>query len=671
MALVELFRGEAGGMGDAQRNPANPDGYDSTLHGIIAGGGFSPYMAPTEVTWAAADYRSGSDWRDANGNPLLLVVGGGVAPALCQRIDADGAVTEDRSFTGKTITPPEQNTLASAVHSDGSTAPYFFTCFGTSGDIEFRTRGGSWSTSSGTPAQADGLLAENGNLWLILTNGYQVRKFPAGTNPTSGTAGAAIDVGDSNWDIRGAAVLARSYVVFVKPDGIYVYDIDTNRFENIAPWLKNNVDQTTGRGTREWAGDVYVPLGWGGMLRVTQNLQILDASPVPRLRRPDVETPGRYRVSALAGDASYLWALHEPYWQLLGEEIGLKVFTTSDDSSFNDRTAVSTDNDAFTNFTLNDIGSGSSTAFIYVGATSRFLMPVFGIVATAISATPTMQYWDGDSWETVALSDYTAKMTRIAPLYSTARVPDDWAQVAVDGTTRFWLRVNIASNVQSATAVFEVRVLPDVVEMIGTNTTEDAFDRAGARTHVFRGYPVGQGFHWDDIASLKADHSMQMFLSRIKSQAAGRSLIAVGALDHMRLPIGISGEPRMERYPNCVNGFPSLLRLGSDDRIDENEPRPIEVKDIEALYIYGEDANEGDRVQAWVKYDGQAPKPLGFNFGLPCVLRIDPDSERGRGYRYAIWVGIEDAVRDERVPLITRVLAQVNVRPRSDTELGQ
>ena len=678
MALIELFRGEAGGFGDAQRNASRPDSYNSTLHGIVAGGGFSPYFKPTAVTWAAADYRSGVDWRTSNGVPLILMVGGEAAPGLCQRIDSDGAVTQDRSFTGKTIglggggagNVPDRSTLSSVLHSDGSTVPMFIVCFGNSGDIEYRISDGTWATSSGTPARAAGLLSENGNIWAVVNNtdggaSYQVRKWPAGTNPISGTAGAAIDVGDSTWPITGGAVLARSYVVFVKPDGIYVFDIDTNRFENIAPWLGHNLDQSTGRGTKEWGGDVYVPLGWGGMLHVTQSLDVFDASPVPRNRRPDVETPGRNRIGSMAGDASFLYALHEPYWQLLQDEIGVTVLTTSDDSSFNDRTTVSTDNDALTSFTLNDLSTGGANSHIYVGATSRFLMPAFGIAASAASIAPTVKYWDGDSWESVTIADYTAKMTRIGVLQPAARIPADWAQNAVDGKTRFWLQINLASNVQSGTTVWEVAVLPDIIPAPGTNTSEDAFDRAGARTHLFRGYPTPEGFHWDDIASLEADHSLNLFLSRIQTTGTSRSLLAMGPLDYMRLPLGLSGEPRMERFPNCVNGFPSILRMGSD-----SYDLPTTAKQITALDVHGLGANEGDRVQAWAVYDDGSPVPIGHNFGLPCRLRVDPPDERGRGYLAAVWVGIEDAVQDRQVPLITRIVADIEVAPTDDSELG-
>lgn len=669
MAEVELFAGEAGGFGDSQHDPQRPDGYASTLHGIIAGGGFSPYFAATKVSWGtqAAEYRSGSDWIDGNGNPLILVVGGEVT-GRCVRINADGTVTLDRTFTGKTIIS-ERTNLASALHSNGSTVPYFFVCFGTSGDIEYRTASGTWATAAGTPAQAFGLLSENGNLWAVLTNGYQVRKWPAGTNPVSGTAGAAIDVGTSTWKIAGGALLARSYIVWVKPDGIYVYDIDTNRFENIAPWLKNNIHTGTGKGTREWGGDVYVPLGWGGMLRVTQNLEVLDASPVPRSRRPDVETPGRYRVSAMAGDSSYLYALHEPYWQLLEDEISVTVFTTADDSAFNDRTAVSTDQDAFTSFNLSDLGAGSSTSFIYVGATTRFLIPMLGISATAASGTPGLAYWNGSAWTTVSKKDYTAQMTRIGGIIPDVRIPSDWTQNAVNGTTRYWLRINLLVAT-AGTLVWEIPVVPDVAEVTGTNTEEDGFDRAGARTHLFRGYPTGDGMHWDDIGSLDDDQSFLLFFTQMQAKAAGRNLVAIGPLGYARLPIGISGEPRMERYPNCVNGFASIWRGGLTDQIAQGVGAPTMLKQVDYLDIYGVDATEDDRVQAWVKWDADEPVPIGFNFGLPCRLRIDPLPERGRGYQYAVWVGIEDAARGERVPMITRVVANVIEVVADATERG-
>ncbi|MGH7342421.1 MAG: hypothetical protein ACREKH_18190 [Candidatus Rokuibacteriota bacterium] len=663
MPDVVLFDAETRGYGDAYRNGVRGQTYDSTQHGLVDGGGFVPFFNESFASnWSVSnEYRSSVEWEDALGDPLVLCVGG-AAEAVCSRINPTGFTATDRTFTGKTISRARSG-LAATLHSNGSTTPHYIVCFGSSGDIEYRTRAGVWATSTGTPAQANGLYSENDNLWAVLTNGYQARKWPSGTNPLSGTAGGAIPVGDSNYAITGAGLLARSYVVFVKPDGVYVYDVDTNRFENLTPDLRNNPHPDTGLGTFTWAGEVFVPLGWGGMLRVTQSLDVLNASPLPRGARPGHTTPGRSKVNAMAGDASYLYAVLESFTQRLGTEIGLTVLTTTDDAIFNNRTSVATDGNRNTTFALADLSPAPGT--IYIGATQRFAAPWFGIIqAINVSGVPLLEYFNGSAWTSAGGIDFTALLTRSGPILPETRIAADWAQTSVNGLTRFWLRA-VLPTVNGTTTIAEVRALPDVVPLDGTNVSTSGYDEAGLTTHILRGYPQGGEMVWDDIISDggqtgRADRSMGLLFSRLFSEGQGRSLIAIGPHGYTAWQLGSSGRPGEERFPDCLNGFASLLRCSADDRIATEESAPTMVKRITALKVFGRDFDAAnDVLQAWVRWDGGEAIPLGSARRLPTKLDQGSVSEMARGLEYAVTVGVEDGVRGEHPPIITRIVATV------------
>ena len=360
---VRLFGGRKGPYGDAVLNDRRPGSYKGTMHMTLEEGQATPFYVGTETLFLpqpAPDWTRPIEWIDSDGHPIVLLFGRRPDGTTVGRIEPDGSLVNE-FFTVLTKNMEESaGDLVAALHSDGSTLPYVFAAFGTDGAIEFRTQAGVWDIVTGIPTEGNGLFSENGNLWVILTNGYQVRNWAAGTNPTSGTAGGAIDVGTSAYAITGAGLLGRRYLVFVKPDGIYVYDTDTNRFENIWAGLSQNPHPETGKGTYTLGSNVYVPLGWGGMVEVTRDLNINPVSLLPTDASPDLGVSGRSFVRGITGDASALYVTVEPFQKRLGSEISLSVQTTADDSSFNDRTAVSTDDDPSTDFTLNDLYAHST-----------------------------------------------------------------------------------------------------------------------------------------------------------------------------------------------------------------------------------------------------------------------------------------------------------------------
>lgn len=672
-----MFGGQVGPYGDSVLNAARPRSYHSTMHGAASHRGFMPFVKPAEIDFgtAVAEYMAPIEWHNTNGVPFIILIGGAnLAGSVA--ISADGTASIEDQFTGgnKTI-DPDFASLVATLHSDGSTTPYIFACFGASQKIEYRNQGlpgaETWTEVAGEPLYANGLFSENGTLWALAqasTGGasdFEMRAWPPGTNPVSGTALAPVDVGDASSPVRGIALAGRKYMVVVKTDGIYVYDADTNRFEKL--WdLSDNPHPNTGKGTKSWGADVYVPLGWGGMVRVTRDLNVLPASPLPPQASPDDTTPGQTVVRALAGDATHLWAAVSPFWRRTVTNV--EVQTSTDDINYTDRTAVVTDDDISTSFALSVV-EGTNTGSIVVGHPNRFYAPWFdasGVDESRFGGTAdtiSMDYWNG-AWTAVpSTRDYTDGFTRPGAILPAAPIPSDWVSAQPDPelTAGYWIRVRetLDTAVIDASTIREVRVIPERTALDGNSVTLTGMDEMGCRTHILMGYPVGNGFHWDDVASLHGDFSLGMVFSRIKATGEGRSLFCFGPGGVKYMQLGSTTLPTSKAFPDATNAFASLLRLPADDRIDDNTPAGEQIKAVEYIEIEARDfVNDADEVQAWVSFDGATPVYYGSAKRVPTKLTL-PTDRTSRGYEYAVTVGIKDAAVQERLPQITKVRAGV------------
>lgn len=665
---VEIFGGAKGPYGDAVRNPRRPGSYKGTMHMSVEEGQMVPFFKGTEVfrlPQPTPNWNRPIEWVDANGFPIVFLFGDQLGGTDASIINPDGTITID-AFTSATKRMREEvGDLVAVLHSDGSTLPYLFAAFGTSGTIEFRTQAGVWAEITGTPLEGNGLYSENGNLWVVLTNGYQVRKWPAGVNPTSGTALAAIDIGNNNWEITGAGLLGRSYIVFVKPDGVYIYDIDHHRFENLWTGLAQNPHPDTGKGTYTWGSNVYVPLGWGGLIEVTRDLNINAVSLLPDDASADFSVPGRSLARGMAGSASHLYVTVEPFTRRIGAEIGISVLTTKDDVAFNDRTAVATDSDPTTNFTFADLSPYTENSIIYVGTDVRFHAPWFLIESpdNAGVFAVFLEYWDGDSWELITYHDYTELFSVAGPVLPVAPVPSDWATATVGGVAdKYWLRcrrIGVAEP-PTTTEIREVRVIPEVAALPGgSNVSTSGMDEADCFTHIFRGTPTGRGFEWDDVGAQFGNWNRGLLFSRVLAAGSGKSLLAVGTRGYVSFPVGFSDRPQEELYPSVQNSFASLYRAPGDDRISNTESAPTTQKGIEYIDVYGKNFDgDNDEVQAWVSFDGGTPQYYGRGRRLPTRLQL-PRHDAARGYEYSITVALYDGVRDAQPLRGTRVVAGV------------
>ncbi len=135
---VEVFGGQVGPYGDSVLNLARPRSYHSTMHGEATHRGFVPFPTENDVDFpsgAVAEYVAPIEWKDANGVPFIIVVGGAnLAGSVA--IKSDGTDSLEESFAGKAI-DPAYAALAATLHSDGGQVPRIYAAFG-SGAIERR-----------------------------------------------------------------------------------------------------------------------------------------------------------------------------------------------------------------------------------------------------------------------------------------------------------------------------------------------------------------------------------------------------------------------------------------------------------------------------------------------------------------------------------------------------
>lgn len=633
---VQLFGFEHTTYGDERTNPLREPGIHK---------GFNAYVQPGRVQgWFAQNYvglftdmevHGAQDWID-NGSPplpIILLPLSSLFRSGVMIINSSGSGSMEEVSTSRLI-DGKFGKLASALHTNGSTVPYYFVAYGngTGDPVRFRTLAGVWADCTGTPDEADGVFAENGNLWFIV-NEYQVRKFPAGTDPTSGTAGAAIDVGSAVYPITGAGLLGRSSVVYVKPDGVYVYDMDTNRYENVFEGLRYFAHPDTGKGTITWGSSILIPLGWGGLVELTRDLQLIPRSPIPPEARPAPDTPGVNRIVSLSADIGSIWATTKPYQ--FPNKRGLRTpnhVKLYDGSSYTVVTNFK-DKNRDTTFNLNTLGAGGATRFVYVGSTNgvapgvtlrdsltypeadQFCGVGFSIesVGGAAAILKAEYYADDDTWKDLPSAVDETGDFELGESWYIFSAPSDWKEVAIDGLTDWWVRFSFIAALPSTT-ISEVRILYRARPYPQSPDTHMEEEDTGIHTHLLKGELLSNGkLLWRDVATLKGNFSHAIINSTALRHfaQAKRSLILAGPRRIVQYNLGARGDPSVDLTGDSTTF--GIWTTGSD-KINQASRAPSLWKSV--VYIRGQltnfklqysssdsGFNFDDELYAWIRYD--------------------------------------------------------------------
>ena len=120
-----------------------------------------------------------------------------------------------------------------------------------------------------------------------------------------------------------------------------------------------------------------------------------------------------------------------------------KVFSTTNDSSFNDNTTEARTNiSGQTAFTLFPTPATSDRT--YVGHSSKFTSLTFGLAVNGSAATYVWEYWNGTTWSTLTVTDGTSGFTTSGTVTWTS--PIDWATTSVNAVTEYWVRVRFTGT---------------------------------------------------------------------------------------------------------------------------------------------------------------------------------------------------------------------------------
>ncbi|MCX6765657.1 MAG: tail fiber domain-containing protein, partial [Candidatus Moranbacteria bacterium] len=105
----------------------------------------------------------------------------------------------------------------------------------------------------------------------------------------------------------------------------------------------------------------------------------------------------------------------------------------------------------------------STSHYFYTGKDSTFTTIYLDFAVAGAGVTRSVQYWNGSTWTALTHTDGTSNLSTDGAITFTA--PGDWAQTAVNGTTRYWVRISTTSMPTAGiTAYFTV---PDSTTRLG------------------------------------------------------------------------------------------------------------------------------------------------------------------------------------------------------------
>lgn len=125
---------------------------------------------------------------------------------------------------------------------------------------------------------------------------------------------------------------------------------------------------------------------------------------------------------------------------------------------------------------------------IYLGHSSTFIA-LCGTLSTAgAGGTYALEYWNGSAWVTLTQTNGTTAVLTSANIHMCWKVPTNWAQTAVNGTTKYWVRLRCTATHTADPVISFLRrdgqLLTYVVSTAsadnGTNPYTDGASNAGA-----------------------------------------------------------------------------------------------------------------------------------------------------------------------------------------------
>lgn len=513
---------------------------------------------------------------------------------------------------------------------------------------------------------------------------YRISKCPAGNDPTLAASwGNGLEVGTPEWGITGIASIGDSVVVG-KPDGLYYYNDQTKRFENVLPHLVDAPHAVNGKGLKSVVNGVLYPTH-DGKLYFFDGVACQEVTPeksydfIPR----DVANS---RITAIADNGETVAVVRE-CWGNSTQGLGLKVITYIA-GTVADVTSAVTDGSLSTGATLTNWG-GAANDRIFVGADvplEGFIVRVTANVNAAVQSFA-IRYSNGTAGSAEPFTtSFTAASgiidnsilstastslvnTGFPPGASNAFIgPTDFNMFDLQTSTaltfaapvsatltKYWYALTRVSSTAftSGTRIDEVEIIPSRAGLPITAANDFTHRwRAGGLTIVEMGTrEQTTGFRWRQAYVLNtyggvwaaAWHSGRPGQAS-GSQNMGQQLILWGRHRQVAISEGPTRDPartiapRLALYGTTKPGPLLDLTPGGWDGGD-----PMRMKEINGIAIDGRFAQAADKFHVYVQYDENDVVLVGTANGLPEYIPVAQSKFR----RVYAWLGIEDSVSTE------------------------
>lgn len=586
------------------------------------------------------------------------------------RLD-NGERTTDTTFTAGTGV-----VQGMCIGDNGSGAKILLVGFGssTAPRIAYRdltTDTTPWTTqTSSTYAQFWLITKAGADLYAVTDAGvailgeYRISKCPRGNDPRLAASwGNGLECGTPEWGITGLAAIGDS-IVAGKPDGLYYYNDQTKRFENVLPHLVDSPHAVNGKGMRSVTNGVLYPTH-DGHLYFFDGVAVQDVTPYKSLSLPrDI---GTSRITGIRDCGDYVAIVTECWQNTTGPSYVVKV----DGGTATNLTSNTTDGSLATGGDVGGLGSGS-TDYLYVGYYAPFEAVVVRVtrnVNAATEAWDTPEYSDGSSFTAFSgIVDWSQLGTSGVSLVNTGFPPGSsnsvltWPDIdayklmksqtvafggSVGDLTAYWVRFPVGTTgFTASTTIDEVEVVPGRAGLpdAGVLTQASNFtnrDRAGGVSHVLLGRRERTvGFVWHDVYAvhtLGGVWALGWHTGRTPGFSnRGQSLVLWGRNKQMMISEGPTRDPArthnagLATFSTSTVG-PTLHLTPYGTYLGDQTHR----KRLQGFYVDTQFVQAGDEFSVYASWDEQDIVHVGSFKGGPAYVEV---TGMGEGRKLRAWL---------------------------------
>ena len=314
---------------------------------------------------------------------------------------------------------------------------------------------------------------------------------------------------------------------------------------------------------------------------------------------------------------------------------------TSDDIAFTDCTAAF--NSTGTDIQIWDADDDR----IYIGEATTFseIEWIWDTVTGNPGIQPTFEYWSGAAWSTFSPADGTNGARNNGAMIWTTSALSGWATTAIDGDTKYWIRITRTANsvtgptedlVQTAAPTnFSWNLTGDlVINTIGAITQSNLMDKTAAEviTGVFD-FGGAAAVELANNATPTTDATGEIALDTTITDHQplfqyfdGAENMTIIAIDTAELP---ALDNEIIKYNAATDKFVLEADAGGGGTALTSLPLPVQSAKITGAYVTDADATQGAQIDAgegnWRGlFDATVDEAVVWGFRMPDNYSSDP-----------------------------------------------